>query len=724
MPAPVGTLASHYRILSELGAGGMGVVFKAFDIQLERIVALKFLTHTSSDLLERDRLLREARAASNLDHENIAAIHSVEECEDGKLFLVMAYYDGQSLAARMESGPVSTAETLNIVLGIAHGLDHAHRHNIVHRDIKPSNVILTAEGVPKIIDFGIARLVSPDALTQSINISGTLSYMSPEQVEGGAADARSDLWALGVITYELLTQTSPFPHGSPAATIEGILHAEPDLAGVPELLRPVVERALRKDPRLRYQSAMEFARDLRAIEASSVEATERLPPAHLARHSTTARGKLLGRMTRRWKLAVAACLVLVALASWVVVRWPRPPDPAAEEAAVKPAAYETYLRGVEQMQRYDRPGNLDGAIATFQSATNDYPGFALAWADLGHAYWIKYQWTGDAKWVDMAKAAAQRGAQLNGQLSAVYVTLGAIHSGTGQRDLAIQELDHALQLDGSNADAVLGLADAYAAAGRSQEAETTYKRAIAMRPGDWIGANRLGRFYFDQKRYADSAAEYRRVLELVPDHGLAHGSLGVSLQFLGDVRGAESEYTKAIAQAPDYSAYTNLGVIYYNQRRFADAAGMMERALQLNDKDYMLWDNLAYCYDWLGRKEDVTRARTHQLVLLEQLVRIRPQDASVHADLGVVYAQQHLRPKALPHIEAALALAPEDPAVLARAGEAYEYLGERATAIEYIRQALQRGFSQTDFELTPNLRSLLADPAAVAAIAKTSGSKN
>ena len=716
-------VASHYRILCELGAGGMGVVFKAFDTRLERIVALKFLTHTTSDSHERDRLLREARAASNLDHENIAAIHSVEETEDGRLFLDMAYYEGENLADRMASGPVSTGEALNIVRGIARGLEHAHRHNIVHRDIKPSNVILTTEGVPKIIDFGIAHFVSPDALTQSVNVAGTLSYMSPEQIGGGAADSRCDIWALGVITYELLAGRPPFPIDNPAATIEGILHEEPDLTRVPNHLRRIVGRALNKDPKLRYQSAADLVLDLVEIEVSSAEATERmLSNVVTMPHVVTSARKRPRRVLRSRTLMIVAFLAALTATYFFFHRKQSVSQPSQLQATVKPAAYETYLRGAELMQRYDKHGNLDSAIATFQSATNDDPGFALAWADLGHAYWIKYQWTEDPKWVVLAKTAAQRAAQLNGQLSAVYVTLGAIHGGTGQRDLAIQELQRALQLDGSNADALLGLADVYAAVGRTQEAETAYKRAIAMRPEDWIGPNRLGRFYFDQRRYADAAVQFRRVLELVPDHGLAHGSLGVSLQNLGDVRGAESEYKQDIARSPNYASYTNLGVNYYNQRRFADAAAMMEHALKLNDKDYMLWDNLAYCYDWLGRQGEVARARARQLVLLEDLVRIKPQDASVHADIGIVYAQQHLRGKAVAHLDAAAALSPEDPAILEKLGEGYEYLGERSKAIGYINAALRKGFSRTDLELTPNLQALLADPTATATFAKTSTS--
>ncbi len=211
--ASVGSVIGHYQILCQVGAGGMGTVFKAFDTTLHRTVALKFLAPDPINPVDRDALLHEARAASVLDHKNIATVHAVEQTDDGQLFLVMAYYEGHSLAARMTGPGFPLSATIEIVGQIAEGLGHAHQHNIVHRDIKPSNVILTASGESKIVDFGLARFVSPGATTQTLTFSGTLSYMSPEQVMGRPVDARSDIWSLGVIMYQLLSNRLPFPGG-------------------------------------------------------------------------------------------------------------------------------------------------------------------------------------------------------------------------------------------------------------------------------------------------------------------------------------------------------------------------------------------------------------------------------------------------------------------------------------------------------------------------------
>ena len=268
MPPLAGNLVGHYQILCQVGAGGMGTVFKAFDTTLQRTVALKFLTPNPTNVVDRDALLREARAASTLDHKNIATVHAIEETDDGHLFLVMAYYEGQSLASRMTGPPFPVFEAVEIVQQIAEGLGHAHLRNLVHRDVKPSNVILTSGGEAKIVDFGLARFVGPAAATQTQNFSGTLSYMSPEQVMGRPVDARTDIWSLGVITYQLLANRLPFPGDNPASTVNAILRASPpELSESPPQLRKIVRRALAGRPQDRYPSCAELVCDLQDFAA-------------------------------------------------------------------------------------------------------------------------------------------------------------------------------------------------------------------------------------------------------------------------------------------------------------------------------------------------------------------------------------------------------------------------------------------------------------------------
>jgi eukaryotic-like serine/threonine-protein kinase len=206
-----GTTISHYQILEKLGEGGMGVVYKARDTKLDRIVALKFLpSHPGTDKTEKQRFLNEAKAASALDHSNICAIHSIEETGDGNLFIVMAYYEGLSLKEKIEQSPLPINDVVNYAIQIASGLQKAHEKGIVHRDLKPANIFITNDDQVKIIDFGLAKAAQHSILTKSGTTLGTVPYMSPEQAQGGKVDHRTDIWSLGVVMYEMITGQRPF----------------------------------------------------------------------------------------------------------------------------------------------------------------------------------------------------------------------------------------------------------------------------------------------------------------------------------------------------------------------------------------------------------------------------------------------------------------------------------------------------------------------------------
>ena len=206
----IGRTISQYRILEKLGGGGMGVVYKAHHTRLDRAVALKFLPpHLSTDPDANERFIREAKAASALDHANICTIYDIGETDDEQLYIVMAYYQGQTLKYRLADG-LSIDESVEIAIQIAEGLERAHEAGIVHRDIKPPNLMVTDRNEVKILDFGVAKLGEGGELTKAGSTVGTTAYMSPEQARGETVDARTDGWALGVVLYEMLTGQRPF----------------------------------------------------------------------------------------------------------------------------------------------------------------------------------------------------------------------------------------------------------------------------------------------------------------------------------------------------------------------------------------------------------------------------------------------------------------------------------------------------------------------------------
>jgi len=267
----VGQTVSHYRVLERLGGGGMGVVYRGEDLKLRRTVALKFLPPEWSghDSAKR-RFLQEARAASALDHPNICTIYEIGETEDGQLFIAMALYRGESLKTRILDGPLSQEKAVAIAREIALGLSHAHERGIVHRDVKSANVMITKEGVVKVVDFGVAKLAGEVGLTRAGRSVGTPAYMSPEQARGDEVDARTDLWSLGVVLYEMLSGHLPFPGDHEQAVIHAILNDDPTpLADrcpeLPPALGRLVRRTLEKDPGDRHQSASELAEALRLV---------------------------------------------------------------------------------------------------------------------------------------------------------------------------------------------------------------------------------------------------------------------------------------------------------------------------------------------------------------------------------------------------------------------------------------------------------------------------
>jgi TolB-like protein/Tfp pilus assembly protein PilF len=311
-----GTLvAGKYRIVHEIGRGGMGIVYKAEDINLQRAVALKFLpAQWMSDPEARERFVHEARAASALDHSNICNIHEIGEAEDDRMYIAMAFYEGESLREKMKQGPLKQEEALGIAVQAATGMAKAHQKGIVHRDIKPANLLITSDGVVKVVDFGLAKLAGQVKLTREGTTVGTVAYMSPEQAKGEAVDQRTDIWSLGVVLYEMLSGALPFKGDYERTLIHSILHQEPERLNrlrkdLPAGLEKIVFKALSKNPADRYQNMDELLEDLRSV-------AEGLQPVRAA--SMVFRGRFLGLKKVQAYPAIAGTLIL-AIVAWLMI---------------------------------------------------------------------------------------------------------------------------------------------------------------------------------------------------------------------------------------------------------------------------------------------------------------------------------------------------------------------------------------------------------------------
>ena len=266
----IGKTVSHYRILSKLGEGGMGVVYKAEDTRLKRTVALKFLSPQGVGAeQDKTRFIHEAQAAAALNHPNICTVYEIDEYEN-RSFIAMECIEGESLKAKINSGPLRLDEAIEIAVEIAEGLQEAHSKGIIHRDIKSGNIMLTATGRVKVMDFGLAKSSGRTQLTQSGTAVGTVAYMSPEQGRGDPVDFRTDIWSLGVVLYEMITGEPPFKADYEQATIYLIINKEPPSvrnrrSDTPKELERIIEKTLKKNTRDRYASADELKKDLESL---------------------------------------------------------------------------------------------------------------------------------------------------------------------------------------------------------------------------------------------------------------------------------------------------------------------------------------------------------------------------------------------------------------------------------------------------------------------------
>jgi len=703
---------SHYRILEQIGAGGMGVVYRAHDERLDRDVALKVLPPgTVVESAAHKRFRKEALMLSKLNHANIATVHDFDT-EDGTDFLVEEFIDGLSLDAMIGAGPLSETEINNLGSQLAEGLAAAHDHGVIHRDLKPANLRITSEARLKILDFGLADILrgelTPDAVTLSQSetraIVGTLPYMAPEQLLKRTFDVRTDIWAAGCVLFEMATARRPFLGSGPALT-EAIVHQpatsasklNPRISGG---LDAVIQKCLEKDPEKRYSSAREIAVDLRR---SSVPVQTQL--------------RILwrsGAVHPRIRLRAVAILLIACsalLAAWlgrhfVPAFWANNPASRATSPAVP---HEAYLTGMKDLERWDKPKSLDSAEHAFQQSVKADPSFALGFSALAEVYWARYRLDHDSRWIDEAEKNCHKAAELNRELPAVYATLARIHNGRGQYNLALEEIQRAEGLAPRDPAVMLTRAAISADIGQAEKAESLYTTAAALRPQNWDGFYELASFYYRHGRNAEAAEKFKTALQITPDNALVHAALGGVLQFTAQYSQAEVHLKRSIDLQPSYAAYTNLGAFYLGRRRWEDATTATRKALEINASDWHAWSNLGLACEWLNRKQEADSAYRQEQSRLEALLKVRGDDPELQAELGLLYSRQGLRERALPLIEAALARSPDDPNILSTAAEAYENFGDRSTALDLLEKSLTLGWTLEQLENVTNFRKLLVD---------------
>ena len=618
-----GAVLGHYRILRELGRGGMGIVYLAADTRLEREVALKVLSATSdADSEASRRFLREAKVASAVTHPNIVPVYDVGETREC-LYIAMEYVAGETLSKRLSGGRLSVEQCIRIGRQMSEALDAAHARGIIHRDIKPGNVMLAPEGHVKVLDFGLARretipaaekegVATQTLITQEHRIVGTLSYMSPEQLAGRRVDARSDIFSLGATLYEALTGRRPFDGGSTPEVIGRILHAEPEAlvnlnAEVPPQLDLVIRKCLEKDPARRYQTARELRIDLENLERG-------IPGGSLVSQDVRPQQ---ARTRRRALILAAVCvLVLAAAAGWLWLR----PARSFDSVAVLPFLNATGDPNLNYISEglgeaiSDDLSRIPSLRVTARSMVQRYRGSRLDPQAIGRELRVRAVLSG---------RVAQRADSLNVRVELMNVADGAqLWAHDYQRstkDLA--ELQETLSED--------------VAGGLRQAIGASIKRSLARRYSTNSEAYQLylkGRFHFDQRTLEDNQEAVRlfeQATEKDPSFALAYAGLADAYILIAN-RGSQPPVTVV--------------------ERAKSAA---QRALELDSSLSESWVSLAIArtladFDWQAAEREYRRA-----------IELDPRNAHAHTWYALWLLCPRQRPEeALLEIQRAIDLEP------------------------------------------------------------------
>jgi len=604
----IGREISHYKILDQIGQGGMGVIYKAQDTKLNRLVALKFLPQSltrSSE--EKNRFIQEAIAASALNHPNIVTIYEIDEV-DGDSFISMEFIEGKNLKGLIQAGPLSLEQFFNIAFQTAEGLNKAHQKGIVHRDIKSENILVNSDGVAKITDFGVAKLKGAAGLTLAGTVLGTTAYMSPEQANGEEVDQRSDIFSLGIIFYEILTGQLPFQGMHPMAVMYAIINEEPlsprSLRDeIPVGLENIISQTLAKNKEDRYQSLTLLLDDLRTLTTGGkIEIKKADEKAELKSIAVLPFGDLSPDKENQYFSNGITEDIITDLSQITQLRV----TPRSVVANYQDSKKDLKQIGKELKVDFILEGSVrkhGEKIRVTAQLTNVADGFHL-WAEKfdGELKDIfEIQETVSKKIVDvlklkLTKTEIQEIAKKPtvNPLAYDFYLKGQEYNykeGKTNIDFAMRMYEKALEVDSNYPLAYAGLADSYvnkymAYYDRStawlEEAERACKRALNL-DSDLAEAHRaLGRVYMFKKRPQDAIAEFKKAIELKPDYFEAYRSLGWINEELGNFEETIGYAKKAIEIKPlDKESHLLLGLTYFDMNNFSEALKMFDQALEI-----------------------------------------------------------------------------------------------------------------------------------------------
>lgn len=688
---------AHYEIIEKLGEGGMGAVYKARDLKLDRLVALKLLPHAlSSNTAERARLLQEAKAASSLNHPHVCSIHSVGE-QDGEFFIDMEFVEGRTLRSVIGGRPLDLKEAISFGLQITEALQEAHAKGIVHRDVTCDNIMVTPKQQLKVMDFGLARLKGTSHATGTQPVEGTLAYMAPEQLRGDPIDQRADLWALGVVIHEMLTGALPFRGDHEAAVMYEILNLDlksiqslrPD---VPRHLQVLVEHLLQKDPSRRIASAAEVIDRLMtptdapasAQDAKSIAVLyfENISPdkeseyfcagmtediitdlSKLRDVKVVSRADVLPLRDRSVNTRQAGELLRVNYVLEGSVRT------AGRKMRITAQLVDVRTGFQLWAERFDRP--IDDILDVQTEVSQKIVEALQVSVSASEKHSLAQKPTDDLKAYD----CYMRGRDL------------MVRRGKKNNELAMQMFENALRIDPHFANAYAGLAEAYSYVYSWYDGDATWlgkiiamsEKALSLDPGSAEAQLAIGLVYFHQRRLPEAKRALDRVIQKNPEHY-------DSLRWRGVVADVSGEYDAALA--------------YY------------KRCAELKPYSEEPWMHLEMTYRRTGDSSGSAWAMQKFLEVGERKLQVNPDDATTLSRVAGTLVRAGETGKAKVALQRAIEIAPTDGLVQYNCACAYANLGDTKSAIACLQQAIHIGYRVGDWVRNdPDMDPLRDEPA-------------
>jgi serine/threonine protein kinase/Flp pilus assembly protein TadD len=748
----------HYELLDCIGRGGMGLVYRARDTRLDRLVAIKCLR---TELFEHhyiERFKREALLLAKLNHPNIVQIYDFIEAPD-QLALVMELVEGQNLQLHLREHIAPFAQRMRWLTEIAQGLAVAHDAGIIHRDLKAENILINQRKVAKITDLGIAKSQDYNA-TLTDHVAGSYCSMSPEQAMGETIDLKSDLFSFGILAYQLLCGAHPFGDtNNKLQLMQRIISHPPTAPGkhnpnLPAEINDLLGQLLSKDPTKRPDNTHWVAAQFEALSHLQLEnefvsdETQALIPNGSAANQSNVKSTGINSAVKtqdhptfetrfvavntapkksRWlsiknyvadnKISVGfglfSVLILAAVAVWQLQPLKGSNDiTASQSQPVGPYSQaREFNKGIEALKLFELPGSLETAEKSFNRILSHTPNNAAAVAGLSlvysHRYRSDYE---DPIWMQKADASAQQALQLNAQLALVHVALGQVSNIRAEYDNALSSCEKALALEPTNIFAWLCKASALRLAQRYDEAIQLSQQGLKQFPQEHEFANTLSSIYKAQNDLPKAEEASRLSIQLQPDAVSSYANLSMVLEYQNRSDEAMQILQQGLQIRSSEWLHGNLGTALFMRGDYVGAAASFEAAVSPtkgNPNSHLAWANLADTLLWIpGREVEAQNAYRKARDLLTPLLERKKDDVTLISRMGLYAARLNDQAQAMPLLARVIALAPKNASVQFRAGLAYELLGEREAAKAALTKAVELGYPLKLIQAEPDLLEL------------------